>query len=215
MDWSVIWKSRDLLGQGMAMSGLLVLVGMLGGILVGVLLAMARLSRWRAVAFLAGAYVAVMRSMPLILVLFWFYFMLPLVTGHPMSAQASALTTFAMFEAAFYCEIIRAGVRAVPPGQRSAAIATGLGNWQTMRLVILPQAVAAMVPLLLNQAIILFQDTALVYVVALRDFLTAANVVVGLNERPVEVYTFVAVVYLVICYGVSLLAGLSKKTVFR
>ena len=103
----------------------------------------------------------------------------------------------------------------MPQGQSLAAAATGLGNWQTLRLVILPQAVAAMVPLLLNQAIILFQDTSLVYVVALRDFLTAANVVVGLNERPIEVYTFVAVVYLAICYGVSLLVGRSKKAALR
>jgi glutamate/aspartate transport system permease protein len=215
MDWSVIWKSRDLLGQGMALTGLLVLVGMVGGMLVGALLALARLSRFRVLALAAGTYVSVMRTIPLILVLFWFYFMLPLVTGQPMGAKTSALTTFVLFEGAFYCEIIRAGIRAVPPGQSLAAAATGLGNWQTLRLVILPQAIAAMVPLLLNQVIILFQDTALVYVVALRDFLTAANVVVGLNERPIEVYTFVAVVYLVICYGISLLVGLSKKTVFR
>lgn len=215
MDWSVIWKYRDLLAQGMAVSALLVAVGMVGGMLVGALLALARVSRFRTLALLAGGYVAVIRSMPLILVLFWFYFMLPLVTGQPLGAMTSALTTFVLFEAAFYCEIFRAGILAVPQGQSFAAAATGLGSWQTLRLVVLPQAVAAMVPLLLNQAIILFQDTALVYVVALRDFLTAANVVVGLNERPVEIYTFVAVVYLVICYGVSLLVGLTKKAALR
>lgn len=215
MDWTVIWKYRELLIHGMQVSAQLVITGMIGGMLVGALLALARVSRFRALALLAGGYVAIIRSVPLILVLFWFYFMLPLVTGQPLGAMTSALTTFVLFEAAFYCEIFRAGILAVPQGQSLAAAATGLGNWQTLRLVILPQAVAAMVPLLLNQAIILFQDTALVYVVALRDFLTAANVVVGLNGRPIEIYTFIAAVYLVICYGVSLLVRVTKKTALR
>lgn len=215
MDWTVIWKYRELLIHGMQVSAQLVIAGMIGGMLVGALLALARVSRFRALALLVGGYVAMIRSVPLILVLFWFYFMLPLVTGQPLGAMTSALTTFVLFEAAFYCEIFRAGILSVPQGQSLAAAATGLGNWQTLRLVILPQAVAAMVPLLLNQAIILFQDTALVYVVALRDFLTAANVVVGLNGRPIEIYTFIAAVYLVICYGVSLLVRVTKKAALR
>lgn len=215
MDWSVIWKYRELLAHGMVVSAMLVGAGMIGGMIVGALLALARLSRFRMLALAVGGYVTVIRSVPLILVLFWFYFMLPLITGRPLGAMTSALTTFVLFEAAFYCEIFRAGILAVPQGQSLAASATGLGSWQTLRLVVLPQAVAAMVPLLLNQAIILFQDTSLVYVVALRDFLTAANVVVGLDERPIEVYTFVAVVYLAICYGVSLLVGRSKKAALR
>jgi glutamate/aspartate transport system permease protein len=211
MDWGVIWNARVLLAQGMATSALLVAAGAIGGFLIGGVLALMRNSRWRAVSVPAAAYVSVMRTVPLILVLFWFYFMLPLVTGHPMGAMSSALTAFVLFEAAFYSEIIRAGLGAVPPGQGFAAAATGLSGWQAMRLVILPQALAAMVPLFLNQVIILLQDTSLVYVVALRDFLTAANLVADREQRPVEVYVFVAVVYFAVCYALSLAVGRSRE----
>ncbi len=207
--------SAALLWSGMQLSLLLVLIGSAGGLAGGLLLAIARLSRFRLLSVPAMAYVTVMRSVPLILVLFWFYFMAPLVTGHPVGALYSALTAFVLFESAFYCEIIRAGIGAVAAGQGMAAAATGMRRWQALRLVILPQAFAASVPLLVNQVIILFQDTSLVYVVALRDFLTAASVVAGRDDRPVEVYTFVAVVYLVICLVGSLLAGRGRSPEFR
>lgn len=215
MDWSIIWASRSLLLHGLAMSGLLVLTGAVGGMILGAGLALMRLSRYRLLAVPAAAYVTVMRTVPLILVLFWFYFMLPLFTGHPLGALSSALTSFVLFEAAFYCEIVRAGIQSVPAGQRLAGAATGLKDWQTLRLIILPQAIVAMVPLLLNQVIILFQDTSLVYVVALHDFLTAANIVADQQQRPIEMYTFVAIVYLVICYSLSLLVGRSKAPLIR
>lgn len=215
MDWGVIWEARRFLAEGLAMSGLLVLVGAMGGLILGAGLALLRLSHFRVVAMVAAAYVTIMRSVPLILVLFWFYFMLPLAVGRPIGALFSALTAFVLFEAAFYCEIIRAGISSVSNGQSSAAAATGLRRWQVLRLVILPQAMAAMVPLLLNQIIILFQDTSLVYVVGLHDFLTAANVIAGREERPIEMYTFVAVVYFAICFSVSLFVGRSKGPIFR
>ena len=215
MDWGVIWNSRVFLAQGLAMSGLLVLVGAMGGLVLGAGLALLRMSRFRVIALPAAAYVAVMRSVPLILVLFWFYFMLPLAIGRPIGALSSALTAFVLFEAAFYCEIIRAGIGSVSSGQSFAAAATGLRRWQVLRFIILPQALAAMVPLLLNQVIILFQDTSLVYVVALHDFLTAANVIAGREERPIEMYTFVAAVYFAICFSVSMIVGRSKGPIFR
>ena len=215
MDWSIIWNARSLLAHGLAMSGLLVVTGAVGGVILGAGLALLRISPYRVLSLPAAAYVAVMRSVPLILVLFWFYFMLPLLTGHPLGALSSALTAFVLFEAAFYCEIIRAGIGSVPKGQNQAAAATGLKGWQILRLVILPQAFAAMVPLFLNQVIILFQDTSLVYVVTLHDFLTAANIVADQQERPIEMYTFVAIVYFVICYCISLLVGRNKGPVFR
>jgi glutamate/aspartate transport system permease protein len=212
---STITNSAGLLGQGLLLSLLLVLAGSAGGGLLGMGLALMRNARSRALALPAAAYVTVMRSVPLILLLFWFYFMAPLAIGHPVGALPSALVAFVLFEAAFYCEIIRAGVAAVPPGQAMAAAATGLRRWQIMRLVILPQTLAAMVPLLVNQVIILFQDTSLVYVVSLRDFLTAASVVAGRDDRPVEMYCFVAVVYFVICFAGSRLAGRATRPVPR
>jgi glutamate/aspartate transport system permease protein len=215
LDLSSVWTNLGFLANGLALSALLVAAGALGGMVLGGGLAAMRLSRYRLVRWPATGYVAVIRSVPLILVLFWFYFMLPLWTGHPIGALPSALVAYALFEAAFYCEIIRAGIRAVPPGQAMAAAGTGLRPWQVLRLVVLPQAIVAMGPLLLNQVIILFQDTSLVYVVALHDFLTAASVIADRDDRPVEMYTFVAVVYFIICLAGSLLAGRSRGTAIR
>ena len=215
LDFSIVTESGSLLWHGMLLSLLLVLVGSVGGILVGTVLAFMRRAPSVLLSAPAAAYVTTMRSVPLILVLFWFYFMLPLWTGQPVGALTSALVAFVLFEAAFYCEIVRAGIAAVPAGQVEAASATGLRPWQTMRMVVLPQAVSAMVPLLVSQVVILFQDTALVYVVSLRDFLTAASIVVGRDARPVEIYSFVAMVYLVICLAGSLLAGRSRGRVVR
>jgi glutamate/aspartate transport system permease protein len=215
MDYSIVWANAGFLANGMVLSALLVVAGTAGGLLFGGGLAAMRLSRLWAVRLPAAAYVAVMRSVPLILVLFWFYFMLPLWTGHPIGALPAALVAFALFEAAFYCEIIRAGIRAVPRGQAMAAAATGLRPWQVMRMVVLPQAIGAMGPLLVSQVIILFQDTSLVYVVALRDFLTSASVVADRDDRPVEMYTTVAVVYFAICLAGSLLAGRGRREVAR
>ena len=215
LDFGVIWTNLGFLANGLALSLLLVVVSSVGGMILGGGLAALRLSRHRALRLPAGAYVSVIRSVPLILVLFWFYFMLPLWTGHTIGALPSALVAYVMFEAAFYCEIIRAGIRAVPRGQTAAAAATGLRPWQVMRLVVLPQALVAMGPLLVNQVVILFQDTALVYVVALRDFLTAASVIASRDDRPVELYGFVAVVYFVICLAGSQLAGRRRREVIQ
>ena len=215
LDFGVIWTNLGFLANGLALSLLLVVVSSVGGMILGGGLAALRLSRHRILRLPAGAYVTVIRSVPLILVLFWFYFMLPLWTGHTIGALPSALVAYVMFEAAFYCEIIRAGIRAVPPGQTAAAAATGLGPWQVMRLVVLPQALVAMGPLLVNQVVILFQDTALVYVVAPRDFLTAASVIASRDDRPVELYGFVAVVYFVICLAGSQLAGRRRGEVIE
>jgi glutamate/aspartate transport system permease protein len=215
LDPSIIWRNAGFIAHGMMLSALLVIVGSLGGTLLGGVLALGRMSRAKVLALPAAAYVTLMRSVPLVLVLFWFYFMLPLWTGHPVGALWSALTAFVLFEAAFYCEIIRAGIAAVPSGQSFAAMASGMRPTQVMRLVVLPQAIAAMGPLLVNQVVILFQDTSLVYVVALRDFLTASSVIADRDARPVEMYAFVAMVYFVICFAGSLLAGRSRAPVVR
>ena len=212
LDFAIIGQSAGFLLHGLLLSLLLVAVGAAGGLAGGAALAVARLSGVRVLAIPAAAYVTLMRSVPLVLVLFWFYFMLPVWTGVPVGALPAGLTAFALFEAAFYCEIIRAGIAAVPRGQGLAAAACGLRPWQALRLVVLPQAVAAMGPLLVNQVVILFQDTSLVYVVALRDFLTSASVIAGRDDRPVELYGFVAVVYFAICFAGSQLAGRRART---
>ena len=202
-DWGVIARSWPFLAEGMALSALLVAVATAGGLVLGFGLALMRRSRHALVAAPAAAYVTVMRTVPLILVLFWFYFLVPLVIGRPVGSLASALIAFVLFEAAFYCEIIRSAIGSVRAGQTEAALATGMKRWQVMRYIVLPQGLKAMTPLLLNQVIIVFQDTSLVYVVALRDFMTTASVVASRDGRPTEMYTLVAVVYLAICFSLS------------
>jgi glutamate/aspartate transport system permease protein len=202
-DWGVIARSWPFLAEGMALSALLVAVATAGGLVLGFGLALMRLSDRPLIAAPAAGYVTLMRSVPLVLVLFWFYFLVPLAIGRPIGSLVSALIAFVLFEAAFYCEIIRAGIGSVRAGQTQAALATGMRRGQALRLIVLPQAFRAMTPLLLNQIIIVFQDTSLVYVVALRDFMTAASVVAARDGRPTEMYTLVAVVYLAICFSLS------------
>lgn len=214
-DWPVIVRAWPFFVEGMALSALLVVVATLGGIIVGAFIAWMRQSRWPVLSVPAAVYVTTMRSVPLILVLFWFYFLVPLAIGRPIGSLAAALTAFVLFEAAFYCEIIRAGIGSVRSGQMQIALATGMRTSQAMRLVILPQALRAMVPLFLNQIIIVFQDTSLVYVVSLSDFLTAASIVASRDGRPVEIYSFVALVYLLICFGASTAFSLGKNRAIR
>jgi glutamate/aspartate transport system permease protein len=188
-------------------------LAMTGGIIFGTLLAMMRLSSHQAVSAIAGGYVNLMRSLPLVLVIFWFFFLVPYIygavrgEGKPIAIGAwmSALITFTMFEAAYYCEIMRAGIQSIPRGQVWSGYALGLNYWQSMGYIVLPQAFRNMLPVLLTQTIILFQDTSLVYVISATDFLGAAAKVANRDYRLVEMYTFVAVIYFIISYSLSLL----------
>ena len=213
-DFDVIQRSWVyLFKEGMTFTVTLTLLAMTGGIIFGTLLAMMRLSANRLVSTLAGAYVNLMRSIPLVLVIFWFFFLVPYIgawiTGADRPVQVgawlSAVVTFTMFEAAYYCEIMRAGIQSIPRGQVWAGYALGLNYWQSMGQIVLPQAFRNMLPILLTQTIILFQDTSLVYVISATDFLGAAAKVANRDYRLVEMYTFVAVVYFIISYSLSLL----------
>jgi|TARA_B100000470_G_C19418427_1_gene227508 glutamate/aspartate transport system permease protein len=143
--------------------------------------------------------------MPLILVIFWFYFLVPLILGQPVGGYYSVLIAFVLFEAAYYCEIIRAGIQSVSKGQVYAGQAVGLNYFQNMCYIVLPQAFRNMIPVLLTQAIILFQDTSLVYVVGVKDFLVSADLVANRENRIFEMFTTVACVYLIICLSGSIL----------
>ena len=211
-DWDVIQRSWVyLFREGMTFTITLTLLAMTGGIIFGTILAMMRLSHLKAVSMVAGAYVNLMRSIPLVLVIFWFFFLVPYIgawiTGasSPIKVGAfySALITFTMFEAAYYCEIMRAGIQSIPRGQVWSGYALGLNYWQTMGFIVLPQAFRNMLPVLLTQTIILFQDTSLVYVLSITDFLGAASKVAQRDGRLVEMYIFAALVYFVISYAAS------------
>jgi glutamate/aspartate transport system permease protein len=214
-DFDVIQRSWVyLFTTGMKFTLTLTFLAMLGGILFGTLLAMMRLSHNKAIAFVATTYVNLIRSIPLILVIFWFYFLVPYIgawilgASEPIQVDAfsSALITFILFEAAYYCEIMRSGIQSIPRGQVAAGYAIGMNYWQMMGNVVLPQAFRNMIPILLTQTIILFQDVSLVYVLgSVPDFVSVASKIAQRDGRLVEMYLFVAVVYFVMSFGLSLL----------
>jgi glutamate/aspartate transport system permease protein len=214
-DFDVIRRALPYLFlDGMGFTLMLTTLSALGGIVFGTLIALMRLSGQRLLGRIAGLYVDLMRSLPLVLVIFWFYFLVPYVgqwlTGASrpirVGAFASSLITFIMFEAAYFSEIMRAGIQSISKGQPAAASALGLTYGQTMRYVVLPQAFRNMLPVLLTQTIVLFQDTSLVYVVSIPDFLGAASIIGQRDGRLVEMYLLAAVVYFtfscVASYGV-------------
>ena len=221
-DWEVIRTSLPYLFKvGMTFTVTLTVLAMAGGIVFGTLLAMMRLSGFRPVALLAGGYVNLMRSIPLVLVIFWFYFLVPFigqwVTGASRPIQvgafASSLVTFTLFEAAYFAEIMRAGIQSIRRGQVQAAQAVGMTYLQTMGYIVLPQAFRNMLPVLLTQTIVLFQDTSLVYVLSITDFLGAASKVAQRDGRLVEMYLFAALVYFVISFVASLLVRRLQRRV--
>jgi glutamate/aspartate transport system permease protein len=221
-DFEVIARSAGyLFREGMTFTLMLTALATAGGIVLGTILALMRLSGSRILNLVAAAYVNLMRSVPFVLVIFWFYFLVPYIgqwlTGadRPLlvGAFASSLLTFTLFEAAFFCEIMRAGIQSIPRGQVYAAQALGLNYGQTMTTVVLPQAFRNMLPVLLTQTIILFQDTSLVYVISITDFLGAASKVAQRDGRLVEMYLFAALVYFLISLAASMLVRLLQRRV--
>ncbi len=211
-DFGVIQRSLGYLFlDGMAFTLTLTGLAAAGGVVLGTLLALLRLAGGPVLSRVAIGYVNLMRSLPLVLVLFWFYFLVPYLgqwlTGSDrpvaVGAFASSLLTFTLFEAAYFSEIIRAGIQSIPRGQMAAGFALGLTYRQVMGSVILPQVFRTMLPVLLTQTIILFQDTSLVYVLSITDFLGAASKVAQRDGRLVEMYVFAAVVYFVFCLTAS------------
>lgn len=209
-DWSSIPGALPFLWDGMKISLEITLQAVIVGIVWGTALAMMRLSSIKPLSWFAAGYVNLFRAVPLVMVLLWFFLIVPrfietLLDFPPGSdlRLSSAMMGFALFESAYYSEIIRAGIQSVPKGQVSAASALGMTYSQAMRLVVLPQAFRNMVPLLLTQAIILFQDTSLVYVIGLSDFFGTSYKVGDRDGRLVELLLFAGAVYFVICFSAS------------
>jgi glutamate/aspartate transport system permease protein len=206
-DFAIIYNNLPFLFEGMKTTLLLTVAAIFGGIAIGTVLALVRLAKIPVLSWIAAAYVNFFRSLPLILVIFWLYFLVPLILGRPVGAFSSVLVAFVLFEAAYYSEIIRAGISSIRSGQAAAARAIGMTYYQSMRFIVLPQAFKAMIPVLLTQAIILFQDTSLVYVVGLKDFLVSAELIANRDQKLIEMFVFVAVVYFTICFAGSMIAS--------
>ena len=219
LDFSILALAWPYLWSGFLFSLSLTAAAFAIGMILGTCLALVQHFEIRGLAQIVRGYVALIRSIPLILVLFWFFFLVPIVLGHlsgsgrpvPIGATATAFITFGLFEAAYYSEIIRVGLRAVNKGQFEASQALALSTYDTYRHVVLPQVFRVASPIILSQTIILFQDTSLVYVLSLTDLLGAASKLAQLNGRLVEMYLFVAVVYLALSSAASQCVAILRK----
>ena len=200
LNWEILSK---FVINGFLFSVQLTVIATLGGILLGTLLALMRLSGQKLLVLPATIYVNGMRSVPLVMVILWFFLLVPTIIGRPIGAELSATITFVAFEAAYFSEIMRAGIQSISSGQVNAGRALGMTYGQNMRLIILPQAFRNMVPVLLTQTIILFQDTSLVYAIGAYDLLKGFTTAGKIYGRPEEAYLLAAVVYFVICFGLS------------
>ena len=201
-DWDLI---RRFVAQGLIFSLWLTVLATAGGVLLGTVLALMRLSGKPFLEWPAAAYVNTMRSIPLVMVLLWFFLLIPFAIGRPIGAEMSAVITFIAFEAAYFSEIVRAGIQSIPRGQVNAGFALGLTYRQNMQQIILPQAFRNMLPVFLTQTIILFQDTSLVYAIGAYDMLKGFETMGKNLGRPVEAYLLAAVVYFLMCLGLSYL----------
>ena len=210
LNWSVV---SSFVLKGLIFSVQLTLIAMVGGILLGTALALMRLSGKTWLVMPAAAYVNTMRSIPLVMVILWFFLLIPLLIGRSIGTEWSAVITFTIFEAAYYSEIMRAGIQSVAKGQVHAGYAVGMTYPQTMQFIVLPQAFRNMLPVLLTQTIILFQDTSLVYAIGAYDLLKGFEVAGKNYNRPVETYLVAAVVYFVICFSLSMLVRKLQKKI--
>ena len=210
-DWTAIFSNakfillQGLLGIGAFGGGTLRLAipAILLGFGVGIVLGLARLAQRPWIHYPAAIYIEVIRGVPLVMVIFWFWFLVPVLIGRPVPEYWVALTAFVIFEGAYIGEIIRAGIQSVPKGQVDAATASGLSYVQTMGSVILPQAIRNMIPSLVTQFIVLFKDTSLASIIGMMDLTKAAQTVSERELRPFEMYLFIAVVYWAITYSMS------------
>jgi glutamate/aspartate transport system permease protein len=199
--------------KGLLFSIELTLVAMVVGIALGTLLALMRLSGKKWLEVPAKIYVDTLRSIPLVMVILWFFLLIPLLIGRPMGAELSAMVTFALFEAAYYAEIMRAGIQSVSKGQVNAGYAVGMTYAQCMQLIVLPQAFRNMLPVLLTQTLALFQDTSLVYAIGAYDLLKGFEVTGKNFNRPVEIYLITGAVYFTLCFSLSMLVRRLQKRI--
>ncbi|HRN77582.1 amino acid ABC transporter permease [Ottowia sp.] len=200
VNWNLI---QGFILKGLWFSVMLTVIATLGGIFFGTILALMRLSGKRWLDAPAAFYVNGMRSIPLVMVILWFFLLVPFIIGRPIGAEYSSIITFVAFEAAYFSEIMRAGIQSIPRGQVFAGQALGMSYSQNMKLVVLPQAFGNMLPVLLTQTIILFQDTSLVYAIGAYDLLKGFETAGKNFGRPIEMYLLAALLYFIICFALS------------
>lgn len=206
LDWTIIAENWPLLLSGFVNTLKLALLAIGLSFWLGVVAGALRLSRNPLLYYPAVLYIEVIRGVPLIMIIFWFYFVSPIIAGRPLDNFTSALIAFVVFEGAYLAEIIRAGIQSVPVGQIDAASSTGLSHVQAMRHIVLPQAVRNMIPALVTRFIILFMDTSLAYIIGFRELTRVAKIIAEREFRAFEVFTFIAIVYFICTYTMSLVS---------
>ena len=199
--------------KGLIFSVQLSLTAVVGGIILGTMLALMNLSSKWWLRIPASSYITFMRSVPLVMIILWFYLLIPMILKRPIGAELSALITFTLFQAAYYSEIMRAGIQSISKNQVNAGYAVGFNYYQCMRYIVLPQAFRNMLPVFLTQTIILFQDTSLVYAIGAYDMLKGFEIAGKNFNRPMETYLVAAAVYFVICFSLSRVARSLQKRI--
>ncbi|MBB6578603.1 polar amino acid transport system permease protein [Comamonas odontotermitis] len=205
-DFGFLWKYRTLLVGGIGYTLLFTVICVLGGLAVGLVAGLGRLSRHKVVTAPLRAFVEVFRCTPVLVQLVWFYYALPVLTGIEMSAPVAAALCLSLYGGAFYSEIIRGGIISTDIGQTEAGQAIGMTRGQVMRRIVLPQAFRKMIPPLVNQSILQLKNTSLLMVLAVPDLLYQGQVIAHDTYRPLEVYTFIAIAYFVILFPITLWA---------
>ena len=211
MDWGVIPPNLPLLLKGLGFSFQLALITIGLSFPLGCLVAFGRISKRRYVRIASAIFVNSLRCNPLILIVFWLYFLVPIIVGKPVGSVASVIIAFAVFFAAYFCEIVRTGIQSIGHAQVQAGLSTGLTHVQAMCHIVLPQALRSMIPALTTECVIIFQATSVAYIVGYNEFLHTVSMTVERTQRPIELYAFCALVYCVICYAGSVLARHFEK----
>ena len=176
---------------------------LVGGIFLGMLVGLGRISKRKWIYRPVTIYVDFLRNIPLILVIFWFYFVMPIIAGRPLDAFVSAVISFIVFEATYFGEIFRAGYQSISRDLVNAAYSTGLTYWQTVRYIMVPIAFRRMLPSMITQSIITFQDTSLAYVIGLQEMVRRTSIVDSIEVRSIQLYSFVAFLFFVVCFAGS------------
>ncbi|MGD9885082.1 MAG: amino acid ABC transporter permease [Reyranella sp.] len=205
-DFTPVFANAGLLAEGLVNTLRVTAVSLACGLVLGLVLALLRLSPRRWLSWPAGLVIEIFRTTPPLVQLFWFFFALPLILGIEMTPFAAAVVTFSIQSAAFFAEVFRAGIQSIERGQWEGALAIGMSRRQALNRIVLPQAVTRMIPAFLERSIELMKTTTLVATIAYADLLYEANAIAQKTYRPLETFTTAALIYFVVIFGFSLLA---------
>ena len=205
-DFAPVFANAGLLAEGLANTLKVTAVALGCGLVLGLALALLRLSPRLFLSWPAGFVIEVFRTTPPLVQLFWFFFALPLIAGIEMTPFVAAVTTFSIQSAAFFAEVFRAGIQSIERGQWEGALAIGMSRRQALNHIVLPQAVTRMIPAFLERSIELMKTTTLVATIAYADLLYQGNAIAQKTYRPLETFTVAALIYFVVIFAFSLLA---------